>query len=139
MAARVPEASQFQIARSAMLRAFHGVERLRISRQVLREYLVTVTRPQVWSAPLGMADAWKDAERMSRSFEILEDGPHVMAILQELCRDVRVAGKQIHDANIAATMLAYGEQRLLTLNRRDFHRFADRLELVRVGESDAGA
>ena len=33
---------------------------LRISRQVLREYLVVVTRPQSWSTPLPMADAVED-------------------------------------------------------------------------------
>ena len=57
-----------------------------------------------------------------------------MALLEELCREVSLAGKQVHDANIAATMLAYGERRLLTLNERDFRRFGDRLELVPIGE-----
>ncbi len=39
-------------------------------------------------------------------------------------------GKQIHDANIVATMLVYGERRLLTFNADDFRRYGDRLELV---------
>ena len=38
---------------------------------------------------------------------------------------------QIHDANIVATMLAYGEGRLLTFNTADFRRYGDRIELVR--------
>ena len=49
-----------------------------------------------------------------------------------LCREVPVAGKQIHDANIAATMLAHGERRLLTLNARDFWRYGERIELVKL-------
>ncbi len=117
-----------------MTRIAGGAERLRISRQVLREYLVVVTRPQTWSTPLPMADALRDAERMSRRFEVLEDGPRVTSLLTDLCREVPVAGRQVHDANIAATMLAYGERRLLTLNERDFRRFGDRLELVPVRE-----
>ena len=84
-----------------------------------------------------MAAAWNDVERMCRGFEILEDGPQVMGMLEELCRDVPVGGKQIHDANIVATMLAYGESRLLTFNRSDFRRFGDRLELVRADHPDS--
>ena len=33
-----------------------------------------------------------------------------------LCRQTPVGGRQIHDANIVATMLAYGERRLLTFD-----------------------
>jgi predicted nucleic acid-binding protein len=35
-----------------------------------------------------------------------------------------VAGRQVHDANIVATMLANGITRLLTFNVADFRRFA---------------
>ena len=38
-------------------------------------------------------------------------------------------GRQIHDANIVATKLAYGERRLLTVNVADFRRYADRIEI----------
>ena len=56
-----------------------------------------------------------------------------MAVLAVLCREVPVGGKQIHDANIAATMLAHGERRLLTLNVKDFRRYGERIELVDLG------
>ena len=105
-------------------------EALHISRQIVREYLVTVTRPQSWSAALTIDDALEDASRLVSSFTVLEDGPNVMAALAVLCREVPVAGKQIHDANIAATMLAHGERRLLTLNVKDFRRYAERIEMV---------
>ena len=105
-------------------------EPLHISRQVVREYLVAVTRPQFWSASLAIDDALEDATRLVSSFTVLEDGPNVMATLAALCREVPVGGKQIHDANIAATMLAHGERRLLTLNVKDFRRYAERIELV---------
>ena len=57
-------------------------------------------------------------------FEILEDAPGVAEILTRLCREVPVAGKQVHDAIIVATMLAHGERRLLTFNESDFLRAA---------------
>ena len=39
-------------------------------------------------------------------------------------------GRQVHDANIVATMLAHGEGRLLTFNDADFRRFAELTEIV---------
>lgn len=53
-------------------------------------------------------------------------------MLAALCREIPIAGRLVHDANIAATMLAHGERRLLTVNARDFRRYGDRLELVAV-------
>ena len=50
-----------------------------------------------------------------------------MGMLVGLCRDVVVAGKQVHDANIVATMMAHGERQLLTFNGSDFRRFGDRM------------
>ena len=77
-----------------------------------------------------MSEALSDVTWINERFEILEDGPRVTAHLVVLCREVPVAGKQVHDANIVATMLAHGERRLATLNARDFRRYGDRIEIV---------
>jgi predicted nucleic acid-binding protein len=63
-------------------------------------------------------------------FELLEDGPEVGRQLTELCRHISIAGRQVHDANIIATTLAHGEDRLLTMNRSDFRRFEPRIKIV---------
>ena len=63
-----------------------------------------------------MDAALAHAATLMAAFEILEDGPRVTEVLMKLCGDVPVAGRQVHDANIAATMLAHGERRLLTFN-----------------------
>ncbi len=73
-----------------------------------------------------------DANSLMRNFEILEDGSVVTESLLVLCREVLVGGRQIHDANIVATMLAHGERRLLTFNVTDFRRFEGRIELVEM-------
>ena len=117
-------------ARAILDRAFQETEPLQISRQVLREYLAVVTRPRSWSAPVAMPDALNDLDRLTRAFEVLEDGPAVTETLVALCREVPVGGRQIHDANIVATMLAHGERRLLTFNTADFRRYGDRIALV---------
>ena len=61
---------------------------------------------------------------------MLENGPVVTETLVALCRAIPIGGKQVHDANIVATMLAHGTRRLLTFNTADFHRYGDRIELA---------
>ena len=61
-------------------------------------------------------------------FEVLEDGPRVAEMLLALCRAVPVGGRQVHDADIVATMLAHGERRLTTFNTVDFRPYGDRIE-----------
>ena len=127
---RILEAPDHNIARATLQRAFQDPEPMRISRQVMREYLSVITRPQTWPIAITRDDALDDVERLMSNFEILEDGPGVTESLIALCREVPVGGRQVHDANIVATMLAYGERRLLTFNTADFRRYGDRIELV---------
>ena len=127
---RMFEAPGHRVARSRLERAIGDPEPVRISRQVIREYLAVVTRPQEWPIAITRENALDDVNTMLGNFEILEDGPRVTQTLITLCREVSVGGRQIHDANIVATMLAHGERRLLTFNTADFRRYADRIELV---------
>ena len=127
---RFSGAPQHEAARQRLRRAIDSGEPLRISRQVIREYLAVATRPQPWADALTLADALEDVSRFIARFEILEDGPDVTETLIALCRGVPAGGRQIHDANIVATMLAYGEHRLLTFNESDFRRYVPRIELV---------
>jgi len=55
---------------------------------------------------------------------LAEDGPAVRARLLDLLSAYLVGGKQVHDTNIVATMLANGITRLLTFNVADFRRYA---------------
>ena len=124
------EAPNHYAAKEILERVYQDAEPLRISRQIVREYLAVMTRPQPWKVQISRDDVIEDANRLLRDFEILEDGPVVTDSLITLCREVEVGGKQIHDANIVATMLAHGERRLLTFNTSDFRRYGDRIELV---------
>lgn len=45
-----------------------------------------------------------------------------------------LGGKQVHDANLVATMHAYGIDHLLTLNAADFRRFEPRIALLTPAE-----
>src|SRR5262245_56687692 len=111
--------------------AFRCLESLRlagtplwISRQILREYLATLSRPQSFTGPLTAAVLSADVTRFQRDLQIAEDGPSVTANLLGLLAAVTVGGRQVHDANIVATMQAYGIRNLLTHNTADFARYA---------------
>ncbi len=127
---RILEAPDHDIARARLERALLDLEPMRTGRQVVREYLSVVTWPQTWPIAITRDEALDDVNRLISIFEILEDGPGVTESLIALCRQVSVGGRQIHDANIVATMLAHGERRLLTFNTADFRRYGDRIELV---------
>ena len=100
------------------------------SRQVLREYLAVVTRPQPAEPALSNAAANADAARLLATLTVAEDGPQVTTELMRLLAQHPSGGKQVHDANIVATMLAHGIPRLLTFNEADFRRFDTLIEVV---------
>ena len=83
---RIPDAPDHRAVRASLERAFRDPEPLRISRQVIREYLSVVTRGQTWSVGISREDALDDVSRLIRSFEVLEDGPLVTEALVGLCR-----------------------------------------------------
>lgn len=126
---RVSRTPNHHLARAMLERALQGPEPVRISRQVIREYLSGITRP-TWEGHITPEDALSDVVMMLDTYEILEDGPVVTDTLIALCREVVVNSRQIHDANIVATMLAHGERRLMTFNAADFRRYGDRIELI---------
>ncbi|MDE0141196.1 MAG: hypothetical protein OXN19_06950 [Caldilineaceae bacterium] len=49
---RILEAPDHEIARASLESAFERPEPLRISRQIMREYLAVVTRTQTWAAAI---------------------------------------------------------------------------------------
>lgn len=128
--ASAPGAPERQRAIDALADHGSGEERLRISRQVLREFVAVITRPQLWARPSSADDAAVAAIALASAFDVLEDGPAVWDEFIGLCRRVSFGGRQVHDANIVATMLGHGERRLLTFNDADFRRFTADIELV---------
>ena len=116
-------------ARAALVR-LAADEQLSVSRQILREYVAVMTRPQTWGRALSLAEAMTDAAVFERRFTVLEDGQLVWDQLMDLSRLYSFGGRQVHDANVVATMLAHGERRLLTFNEADFRRFTPLIEVI---------
>ena len=100
-----------------------------ISRQIVREYLVQVTRPGVVPGGTQAAIA-AEVARFSTMFHIADETDSTTAALLDLVRTFGVSGKSIHDANIVATMQTHGIRRLLTHNVADFKRYSSLITVV---------
>ena len=115
-------------ARGLLKRLESGASELWVSRQVIREFLAQLTRaPQAEFAHRDLIAALSDFEHR---YCVAEDHGLVTHQLVLLISQVPTGGKQIHDANIVATMLAYDIPQLVTFNVDDFRRFAGFVDVV---------
>jgi predicted nucleic acid-binding protein len=110
-----------------------GVE-LWVSQQVFREYLATVTRQQTFMTPLSPLVAARRIQYFRERFQVAQDNPQVLDFLLKFAAEIPMGGKQIHDANIVATMLAHHITRLLTFNPTDFVRFSRYITVLSILE-----
>lgn len=104
-----------------------------LSGQVIREYLSVATRPATMNG-LGLPQdaALANARQLLDRAVYLPEDQAVGGALLTLLASVPCLGKQVHDANIAATMIAHGVKRLVTLNPGDFHRYATWIEVTEI-------
>lgn len=116
-------ASEHEATRRVVVRLQNEGRPLWISPQVLREYLAVVTRPQATAPALPLSTAISDVRRFATLFNVTGEGPAVLDRLLQVLAAYPSAGKQVHDANLVATMLENGIKCLLTFNRSDFARF----------------
>lgn len=104
-----------------------------INRQVIREYCRAVTHP-AFPAPLAMADAVARVRQWLPYFNVADETESVTEQLLQLLENTPIGGKKVHDANIAATMLAFGITHLLTLNTPDFTRFEPQITVLTLND-----
>lgn len=106
------------------IKVAHQAERpLWISRPVLREFIAARTRPQTFAHPSSSAVVIERIQYLEEQFQVADDIADVTGQLIKLIKDFKIGGKQVHDTNIVATMLAYDIPNLLTHNIKDFNRF----------------
>lgn len=94
--------------------------------QNISEFWNVCTRPKDKNG-LGLSIAETDLQlkRFERFFKFLPDTTEVYKNWRELVVNHSVSGVQVHDAKIAAALIAHGIQSLLTFNVKDFKRFSD--------------
>jgi predicted nucleic acid-binding protein len=110
-----------------------------ISPQVLREYLAAMTRMSLTGKAPPLNQVLDNVGVFRAEFSVVEDNPLVLDALVELVRTVPVAGKQVHDTNIVATMQVHGVPHLLTHNTADFARFAHLITVVPLEPNPASS
>ena len=96
---------------------------------MLREFIAARTRPQTFAQPSAPELVIERVHYLEEHFQVADDTATVTGRLVELMEDFKIGGKQVHDANIVATMLAYDIPCLLTHNARDFERFPERIRI----------
>ncbi|NJN48144.1 MAG: type II toxin-antitoxin system VapC family toxin [Candidatus Competibacteraceae bacterium] len=125
--AQLAESPWHEPARQALQQAAKAQRPLWISRQVIREYAVIMSRPQTFAQPLSSAVLIKRIGYLQQHFQVADETAAVTAALLQLLENYPIGGKQVHDANLLATMQVQGIRHLLTHNAKDFARFGDLL------------
>ena len=119
-----PQSPFYAAARMAIVQREQRTVQMVISNQVIREYYTVMTRPTPDGSPDQQAVV-QNIATFTRLYTIADDNLLVRESLLMLTRTVVIGGRQIYDANIVATMLAYGIPVLLTNNVAHFTRFAE--------------
>ena len=127
----VNEDSQFHREVVVAFKRASGRYELWTSRQVLREYAVVMTRPDIMEKPLSIEEVISDIEKWQTILQIADENEEVTKALLELIVTHQVKGKRIHDANIVASMRVNSIGRLWTMNVHDFQGITD-AEIISV-------
>ncbi len=106
-----------------------GVD-LWVNRQVIREYLVRATHPATFSPAYTLEQVLAQLKTIQTLFRVADETAQTTEKLLELVQKYPTLGKQVHDANIVATMLTYGIDTLLTINVADMKRFSDVIQII---------
>lgn len=110
-----------------------GVE-LSISGQVIREFCVQASHPNTFVTternPLSGDQLARWVASFHARFRVLAEGAAVHREFRYLLQNYPIGGRQMHDANIVATMLAHSVNTLVTLNESDFLRYQNRIDVI---------
>lgn len=124
----------YRKSNQALKNAINGGVPLFISPQVLREYLSVATRSVTHEKTIPWDKINKNHLRFQRAFKVLPEDIATAQKLGELVQKYHVSGKQVHDANIVATILVHGIQSILTHNVDDFKRYSGLIKVVPLEE-----
>jgi predicted nucleic acid-binding protein len=117
-------------ARMQLTAARENAISLVVNPQVIREFIAAASRPAANASLPPIEPILENARRIRKSFIVLEEFTATIDRLIELLSTVPTCGKQVHDANIVASMLTHGINTLLTHNTTDFIRYASLVQIV---------
>jgi len=96
-----------------------------ISRQILREYAVVVSRKEYLEKPIEPSEIVQDIIKWERIFNVIDETQDITDNLMKLITKYNLKGKRIHDANIVASMMRHEISLLFTFNVKDFQAFEE--------------
>lgn len=105
--ANVSAAPLHESALAALKTAHDAGRRLWIGRQVLREFAMVRSRHQAFAHAAGGNIIVEWLRFFSACVAVADDTAAVTDNLCQLMADIPIGGKQVHDPNIAAPMIAY--------------------------------
>ncbi|MFM7363849.1 MAG: type II toxin-antitoxin system VapC family toxin [Cuspidothrix sp.] len=110
----------------AILKLKKQGEFLCIIPQNIIEFWAVATRPLDKNGlGLSITQAEEESAKLKKIFILELDTPQIFTEWESLVIKYQVMGKQVHDARLAAAMLAHNITHLLTFNVDDFQRFSD--------------
>ncbi len=83
-----------------------GVEMV-INRQVLREFMAVLSRPQSFTNPVSIGNIVSLVTEFRQAWTVHDETDEISDRLIRLVSEIPCGGKQVHDANIVATMLTH--------------------------------
>jgi predicted nucleic acid-binding protein len=93
--------------------------------QNIIEFWAVATRPLDKNGlGLSITQAEEESEKLKNIFILELDTPQIFTEWESLVIKYQVMGKQVHDARLAAAMVAHNITHLLTFNVDDFKRFS---------------
>ncbi len=116
-----PQSPVYEAAMTELQKHLQGGSELFISSQILREYASVMTG----KVGMNVTDTQGNIERFMKEMTVLYDTPESSTLWRELVTRYDVKGRNIHDCNIAATMIANGVKAILTHNGKDFMRYKE--------------
>jgi predicted nucleic acid-binding protein len=130
--ANVAEAPLHKVALAKLQEYRESDCKIWISGQVLREYLAVRSRMESSKRASHLSTLVDRVRFFESAFNVAYDTQATMDKLLMLMKKVDVGGKQIHDANIVATMLTHDIKHLLTDNVEDFKRFESYITVIPI-------
>ena len=119
------ENPRYQISRDAVHKLEADGHQLQTTLQNFAEFWNVSTRPTERNGfgrtPVETDELLQDLEK---AFSLLPDSDDVYREWRRLVVKYNVAGVQVHDARLAASMIAHNVTRILTFNVTDFERYA---------------
>lgn len=121
---------RYGVVHEALTRLAHQRTVLLYTLQNITELWNAMTRPVARNGfGLTIAEAEQEVRAVEAGMSLLPDSEAIYREWRRIVVQHQVAGVQVHDARLAATMYVHGVKHILTFNAADFSRFHDLIAL----------